>query len=707
MSFFKDIFKKLFSLKSIFVILTLSLVPVFCAYAAFDPVGYLGGVVNGGFNWVGSQGGEMAKGIIAAVIVAFSQFAIWILSLSLWFLNWTSSGDFINGDVVGMTNPIISVGWTAMRNIANILLIFGLVAIAISIMLGYEETKAKKMLITFVWIALLINFTPVICNAFVDIAQIIMKSFLNGGVSDTLVYQISENIKSPQKTELIAPTMVLFIFSLFASFIYVLYGILFLIRYIQIWMLVIISPVAFATHAFPEKVSSQWLSKILPPQCFWDRWWDDFLKYTFIGVPAAFSIYLSNIMMAAVQKNPQVLTSTPSGGVVEAGFSTLFSYIIPFAVLVQGFFMTMETGSQIGGNTLKGVYSSVANKTKGVIKRNTLDRAGNTITAGLSGAKENWAAQRSEMREQKRAGTADTGTAAWFKRRGASAKATIRGGASGAWTATGVSDIDKSIEDRKIVEKTRSDAAAKVKVLSKTQQEDILKRNNTSTPQKRAEIEMILAAKAKKGSLNDDNEKLILQNQTYFSKDTKEEIMKKLPHLVPELSDPSKRKMSTNVNPALRTAEQKKFDDTMINDFIRTEMTKGEVKRIQANSALKHGNVLSALKGDEFQGIIDKIGREDREEIQAGAKKVSAARGIINGTVVLGTAGISTAAEARTIANDERKTIEELKEKIKETMTLSRDPSLTPAQRADAIAKKNEILALLEKRKRLLYGMNL
>lgn len=484
MSFFKDIFKKLFSLKSIFFILTFSLVPVFFAYAAFDPVGYLGGVVNGGFNWVGSQGGEMAKGIIAAVVVAFSQFAIWILSLSLWFLNWTSSGDFINGDVVGMSNPIISVGWTAMRNIANILLIFGLVAIAISIMLGYEETKAKKMLITFVWIALLINFTPVICNAFVDIAQIIMKSFLSGGVSDTLVYQISENIKSPQKTELIAPTMVLFIFSLFASFIYALYGILFLIRYIQIWMLVIISPVAFATHAFPEKVSSKWLSKILPPQCFWDRWWDDFLKYTFIGVPAAFSIYLSNVLMAAVQKNPQVLTSTPSGGVVEAGFSTLFSYIIPFAVLLQGFFMTMETGSQIGGNTLKGVYSSAVNKTKGMIKRNTLDRAGNTIKAGISGAKESWAVQRSEMREQKRAGTADTGTAAWFKRRGASVKATVGGGVGGAWSATGISDADKAIVDRKVIEKAESDASARVKVLSKSQQDNILAKTDSSAETK-------------------------------------------------------------------------------------------------------------------------------------------------------------------------------------------------------------------------------
>ncbi len=327
---------KPFLKNNIFLILIMILIvaPVSVYAFNFDPMGAI-------YSFLGGMGLDFSQGLVGTIIGVIAGISLTILDLGFGFLNWTSSGDFVNqGMTSSMDNPLISQGWTAIRNIANILLVFGLVAVAISIMLEYQETKAKKMLINFVLIALLINFTPVICDTIIDIANSLMNAILRGGAAPQLKTALA-NRMNPQGLEDITTVIVLAIFCVVSAAIYFLYGVLFMFRYIQLWLLIIISPIAFASKVFLPTKAMDILKYILPEQCMWDAWWKDFMNWTFIGIPAAFSIYLSNLLMGITFQNPTAILSAPSGE-LEGVFSLLFSYLLPIGVLYQGFFMTMN-----------------------------------------------------------------------------------------------------------------------------------------------------------------------------------------------------------------------------------------------------------------------------------------------------------------------------------------------------------------------------
>ncbi|MDD4409125.1 MAG: hypothetical protein PHW52_00550 [Candidatus Pacebacteria bacterium] len=365
-----NLFEVAFKNKKLLIILFIFSFFPLLTFAADDILSQITSTITGGLNSVSGMGLDVAKAMIAGMMTMLAGVGLQLLQLGISFLSWTSSGDFLqSGMTSSMNNPMISEGWTVVRNIANILLIFGLVAVAISIMLEYQESKAKKMLINFVLMALLINFTPVICDTIIDVANSLMKIFLKGGVSPNLANEIQNRLDA-HKIEDIVTVFVLCCFCLLAFFIYLLYGILFMFRYIQLWLLIIISPIAFASKVFLPTGMAKYMDHILPKQCQWDPWWADFLKWTFIGVPAAFTIYLSNILMKIVTENSTAITSAP-GGALQGTFSLIFSYMIPFGVLIQGFIMTMDKGSSdmfnMGG-FLKGQYSKGINRGSNAIK---------------------------------------------------------------------------------------------------------------------------------------------------------------------------------------------------------------------------------------------------------------------------------------------------------------------------------------------------
>jgi len=146
-------------------------------------------------------------------------------------------------------------------------------------------------LINFVLIALLINFTPVFCGIIIDFADKIMSLFLTGDISSDLSGTIIEGLasKSFSINNPIIPVAYL-LFALLASVIYFLYAFLFIARHIVLWFLVIVSPIAFASKVFPQ---SQYIKIVFPSITYWDDWWKTFLQWVIIGIPAGFSIYLS------------------------------------------------------------------------------------------------------------------------------------------------------------------------------------------------------------------------------------------------------------------------------------------------------------------------------------------------------------------------------------------------------------------------------
>jgi hypothetical protein len=322
----------------IFFFIGLLLLPLSIAFA-WDPIGW----VLGGLSGVAS---DLANAILNVVFTLIAGLVAGIPEIALSFLNWVAGPDFLK---VSMTNgglnpgdvgynPIVGEGWGITRNLANVALIFGLVVIAINIILGSQEVQAKKALVNFVLIAVLINFTPVICGVILDASNALTMYFLQEGVRGDLVNYLAQAMADNKDMDF-AALIVFFFFGIFSAVIYLLYALLFAARYIVLWILIILSPIAFASKVFPK---SQYITKVFPSFCYWDRWWDQFIQWNVIGIPAGFFIYLSNVAMVEMAKGG--FFADASGISI---FGKLFTFAMPFIFMAIGFFTTMSSGEQL------------------------------------------------------------------------------------------------------------------------------------------------------------------------------------------------------------------------------------------------------------------------------------------------------------------------------------------------------------------------
>jgi len=327
--------------------------------------------------------------INVALIVSTS-----ILNFSMGLLSWVTGPDFIGMGAADVTegsatyNFIVAAGWGIVRNLANAALIIGLVYIAINVILGNEESSIKKTLINFILIALLINFTPVICGFIIDGSNIVMNSFLTGGSGSNYATAIktafdSNNNGSDDIWSKLASGAIITIFALIASVIYLLYTALFALRHIMLWILVIVSPIAFATKVFPK---SEYLTKFFPSITYWNEWWSQFIQWCVIGIPAGFFMYLSNQLMAKIGSSGGVIVSTSSVAGSSPILQEILPYIIPFAFLIVGFFITISAGQQAASSTVGGgALGSAVGSALGVATTGIATRLGGGAMSKIGG----------------------------------------------------------------------------------------------------------------------------------------------------------------------------------------------------------------------------------------------------------------------------------------------------------------------------------
>ena len=269
--------------------------------------------------------------IISALLTATTPFLV----LSYALLNWVTSTGFINISFTGPDNLIVQEGWGIVRDFTNMFIVLGFVIVALATILRIKEYQAQKLLPLLIGIALLINFTPVICGFFIDISNVAMNHFLTAGTLDrsfieTMTYQIgslfNENLDPGER---LGAGIVLVVFNLVATIIFLLFALLFAVRYVALWILIILSPLAFFCYILPALKG------------VWDMWWKQFFQWCIIGIPAAFFIYLSNMLIGEMSKGN--LTSDPTGGL--SGFAVLFQYTVPLLFLIVGFFASLQTGA--------------------------------------------------------------------------------------------------------------------------------------------------------------------------------------------------------------------------------------------------------------------------------------------------------------------------------------------------------------------------
>ncbi len=338
------------------------------------------------------QQAEAFLGSLAALIAAnFFAFALQLAVLISWLVLLVSSGIFswvISPSFITLpytSGGIVDIGWPITRDLANMGFVFTLLVIGVATALRFpkdEGYKVKKALPTLIGIILLVNFTPVITGVVMDAANIIMIFFLQEisgfqtlkTLFGNQVGMIISSFSSLQgvltgQIGLIARSLVMIGFNLLTAMFLILFSVLFIMRYVAIWSLVILSPLAFFAYILPGT------------RQYFTAWWHQFLQWAFVGVAAAFFLYLAEQLLVTMYTTPFVAAPPPAIGILQPLtdiFNTVLVYAVVLAFLAFGFMATLASGA-IGAGAVISTGKSWAKTTGSTIK----GFAGKTTKAGV------------------------------------------------------------------------------------------------------------------------------------------------------------------------------------------------------------------------------------------------------------------------------------------------------------------------------------
>lgn len=210
---------------------------------------------------------------------------------------------------------VIYPGWLIMRNLANVAFIVSLLVVGMRILFQQDQAgKSWQFIRTLVIMALLVNFSLVIAQGVVGIADTFQSQFLPGdsNVIETLGTklmaepiqnfgkQFLEGGKVTTASDLFYP-VVLWWLALMSFFGFVVIAAFIFIRLVALWILYMVSPIAYFGPVLGEGL----------PQAkeAGSKWWTEFVRYTitvpilafFLNIAALMAVVFSNKSGTAVQ----------------------------------------------------------------------------------------------------------------------------------------------------------------------------------------------------------------------------------------------------------------------------------------------------------------------------------------------------------------------------------------------------------------------
>lgn len=232
---------------------------------------------------------------LAIVVNVLGQLLVAVIQILIQIVQYN---DFLRA-------PAVDTGWEIIRDIGNMFFIVVLIMIAFGSILRIQGYRYNQWLFRIVLMALLVNFSKTIAGFFIDVAQVVTLTFVNA-FKDTAAGNFAELFGitkilglrqfSPKGEDVAgaglatAGTFLLAIlFLLVALAVSVVYVVIFLLRIIVLWFLVILSPMAYVLNTFKQGES------------YAKQWWNYFGQYLVVGPLLAFFLWLA-------------LTLTTSGG---------------------------------------------------------------------------------------------------------------------------------------------------------------------------------------------------------------------------------------------------------------------------------------------------------------------------------------------------------------------------------------------------------
>ncbi|MDD3711588.1 MAG: DMT family transporter [Patescibacteria group bacterium] len=302
--------------------------------------------------------------IIYPFIWIFGKLAILFLDMLIGIAQYNN---FIHSSAV-------TYGWIVVRDLCNMFFVLILLIIAFASILRIESYNLKTWLPKLVIMAVLINFSKLICGLLIDFTQVVMLTFINAikdiaGTNLTDMLGISKILTASKENggditamSIIGSMILALVIVIIATVVILTMLVMLVMRMIMIWIYVVLSPLAYLLASFPQG------------QQYSQRWWSDFSKNLIIGPVLAFFLWLSFASLGGLnskkdiddmKKNNSFSESLDSGATssaeiaaasTEAGSKdNMILFVVSIGMLLGGMMIAQEMGGQAGKIVGKGM----------------------------------------------------------------------------------------------------------------------------------------------------------------------------------------------------------------------------------------------------------------------------------------------------------------------------------------------------------------
>jgi len=264
-----------------------------------------------------------------------------------------------------LKSPVVQTGWQIVLNFTNLGFVLAIIVMAFATIFRVQTYAMKKTLWKLIVAALLVNFSLVIAGAFINISDIFSNFFLKqGGIRDPVEWskafaamfraqallKVGEtfaaqgfvdtatgaiNTFGAAGLQTIASVFFIALFTILACLTLLAVAVMLLIRYVFLGILLILSPIVWLLWIFPGT------------QHLWQKWWSQFLRWTFFAPIVLFFISLS---LYAMKNQPEAVRQFTQNSAAVAnvqltfGVEVIGEMVIVIALVMGGLFAANSLG---------------------------------------------------------------------------------------------------------------------------------------------------------------------------------------------------------------------------------------------------------------------------------------------------------------------------------------------------------------------------
>ncbi len=311
-----------------------------------------------------------------------------LLSLSGLILNFVVVKTVFQFSTLIGNSPGLLVAWGILRDLGNMLLLFGFVFIGLSTILQINNYSFKKTLPNLLIFALLINFSLFAAEAVIDASNIFSTTFynqantsactsgntedcmLNNGLAGHIMQSTGLSTMYTANGAGSGPASVttfigLSIFAMVGAVVFLAAAIMLTTRAVVLSFVMIASPIGFAGMALP------------PLKKFAKNWWSTLISQAFFAPVLLLLILISLKVADSFSKGGSLGEALANSGTNTAGILFIFTIVIGFLI---GSLVAAKKFGAMGAEYATSFAGGLVIGTGASLGRRTMGRASNKIS---------------------------------------------------------------------------------------------------------------------------------------------------------------------------------------------------------------------------------------------------------------------------------------------------------------------------------------